>query len=97
MLRTQLEMTLPKFAARNGTRRIGLGLGLTSYGLGFFGVVPGRPPIEAPPWPGYSIFVKSVIQIGGEPHHTGSCPALVSELFKNRLSPLASKQAKRKK
>ena len=73
------------------------GLGLTSYGLGFFGVVPGRPPTEAPPWPGYSIFVKWVIQIVGDPHHTGSCPALVSELFKNRLSPLASKQAKRKK
>ena len=34
-----------------------------------------------------------VIQIVGDPHHTGSCPALVSELFKNRLSPLASKQA----
>ena len=69
------------------------GLGLTSYGLGFFGVVPGRPPTEAPPWRGYSIFVKWVIQIVGDPHHTGSCPALVSELFKNRLSPLASKQA----
>ena len=59
----------------------------------FLGSFPVDPPTEAPPWPGYSILVKWVIQIVGDPHHTGSCPALVSELFKNRLSPLASKQA----